>query len=94
MGYFSVLDDELPEITSRARFHLYSNGYEDSISTEDTKNTSPVEMNESKVDKIYTVGCFDLFHRGHKRLLMNMRNLGKEVSALTVTIVLMNFYYR
>jgi len=35
------------------------------------------EMN--KVDKVYTVGCFDLFHRGHSTLLRNMRKLGKEV---------------
>ena len=32
-----------------------------------------------RVDKVYTVGCFDLFHRGHINLLRNMRKLGKEV---------------
>lgn len=34
---------------------------------------------ENKVDKIYTIGCFDLFHYGHKKLLENMRKLGKQV---------------
>ena len=33
----------------------------------------------NKVDKVYTVGCFDLFHRGHINLLRNMRKLGREV---------------
>ena len=33
-----------------------------------------------KVDKVYTVGCFDLFHRGHEILLKRMRKLGKEVN--------------
>nr|KAG5708039.1 hypothetical protein BaRGS_025177 [Batillaria attramentaria] len=31
------------------------------------------------VDKVYTVGCFDLFHNGHIRLLQRMRALGRQV---------------
>ena len=38
-----------------------------------------VTKNDERVDKVYTVGCFDLFHRGHVNLLKNMRKLGKEV---------------
>ncbi|XP_061188634.1 uncharacterized protein LOC133196791 [Saccostrea echinata] len=34
---------------------------------------------DDRVDRVYTVGCFDLFHRGHVRLLQRMRRLGKEV---------------
>ena len=37
------------------------------------------EEEDNRVDKVYTVGCFDLFHRGHIVLLKNMRKLGKEV---------------
>ena len=32
-----------------------------------------------KVDKVYTVGCFDLLHRGHENLFKNMRTMGREV---------------
>ncbi|KAK7114779.1 uncharacterized protein [Littorina saxatilis] len=31
------------------------------------------------VDKVFTVGCFDIFHSGHVRLLQRMRSLGKQV---------------
>ena len=44
-----------------------------------TDDGTTVSRRGEKVDKIYTVGCFDLFHRGHRKLLRNMRNLGKEV---------------
>lgn len=29
--------------------------------------------------RVYTVGCFDYFHRGHQNLLANMRRYGNEV---------------
>ena len=32
-----------------------------------------------RVDKVYTVGCFDLFHDGHVQLFQRLRNLGKQV---------------
>ncbi|KAH3770174.1 uncharacterized protein LOC127844441 isoform X2 [Dreissena polymorpha] len=31
------------------------------------------------VDKVYTVGCFDLFHDGHRILLERLSQLGKQV---------------
>ena len=33
-----------------------------------------------RVDKVYTIGCFDLFHEGHIRLFERLRTLGKQVS--------------
>ncbi|KAJ8303487.1 hypothetical protein KUTeg_019883 [Tegillarca granosa] len=33
---------------------------------------------DGRVDKVYTIGCFDLFHKGHVRLLQRMRSLGKQ----------------
>jgi bifunctional ADP-heptose synthase (sugar kinase/adenylyltransferase) len=32
-----------------------------------------------KVDKIYTVGCFDLFHEGHIILMERLKELGSQV---------------
>lgn len=34
---------------------------------------------DGRADKVYTVGCFDLFHDGHVRLLQRMRQYGREV---------------
>ena len=40
----------------------------------------------TRVDKVYSVGCFDLFHVGHVSLLRNMRKLGKEVGCVCACI--------
>ena len=45
---------------------------------------------QGKVDKVYTVGCFDLLHQGHLNLFERMRQLGKEVSvvySLSVSVI-------
>ena len=34
---------------------------------------------DGRADKVFTVGCFDLFHDGHVRLLQRMRQYGREV---------------
>ncbi|KAI8759564.1 hypothetical protein BgiBS90_031594, partial [Biomphalaria glabrata] len=34
---------------------------------------------DCRVERVYTVGCFDLFHYGHIRLLKEMRKYGKKV---------------
>lgn len=34
---------------------------------------------DGRADKVYTVGCFDLFHEGHRLLLQRMRQYGREV---------------
>ena len=51
-----------------------------SFSLGDSDLASSDEDNEGKVDKVYTIGCFDLFHRGHVNLLRNMRKHGREAS--------------
>lgn len=43
-----------------------------------TRTSSIMEL-DTRVDKIYTVGCFDLFHHGHEQLINRMRELGKKV---------------
>ncbi len=62
--------------------------FRNSLSSEDfdeqrQQETTPSGYHDDeKVDKVYTIGCFDLFHRGHKKLLKNMRKFGKEVTLL------------
>lgn len=34
---------------------------------------------DTRVDKVYTVGCFDLFHHGHVKIINRMREIGKKV---------------
>ncbi|XP_005101562.2 uncharacterized protein LOC101860260 [Aplysia californica] len=34
---------------------------------------------DSRVERVYTIGCFDLFHHGHVTLLNRMRTFGKKV---------------
>ncbi|CAF1589224.1 unnamed protein product [Adineta ricciae] len=34
---------------------------------------------DGRADKVYTVGCFDLFHEGHRLLLQRMRQYGRQV---------------
>ena len=34
---------------------------------------------DNRVDKVYTIGCFDLFHFGHVKLLNRMKEIGKKV---------------
>jgi len=38
-----------------------------------------IEKIDTRVDKVYTVGCFDLFHHGHIKLIERMREIGKKV---------------
>jgi cytidyltransferase-like protein len=51
----------------------------ETIQEENEHVNVPEELETDKVDKVYTIGCFDLFHHGHIRLLENMRKRGKQV---------------
>ena len=53
---------------------------ENKIANETNQLVKVVEQeNDSRVDKVYTIGCFDLFHFGHVRLIERMREIGKKV---------------
>lgn len=41
--------------------------------------STPKDVIDNRVDKVYTIGCFDLFHHGHVQLIKRMRELGKKV---------------
>ena len=64
----------LPKVQSAPEFPISRSSCSD-----DSEDDLSQSENDGRVDKIYTVGCFDLFHRGHINLLKNMRTLGKEV---------------
>jgi len=34
---------------------------------------------EKKYERVFSVGCFDQFHYGHKKILTTMREFGKEL---------------
>lgn len=38
-----------------------------------------IVLQNDYVDKVYTIGCFDLFHEGHRILFQRMRQLGREI---------------
>ena len=67
----------LLQSSSVPAFRLGSDSDNSTCSDVEEEEERVAEMN--KVDKVYTVGCFDLFHRGHSTLLRKMRSLGKEV---------------
>jgi cytidyltransferase-like protein len=52
-----------------------TNSLEKAIAEEDEE----IEVVDTRVDKVYTVGCFDLFHDGHVNLIRRMREIGKKV---------------
>ncbi len=55
------------------------------------RETTPSgDHGDERVDKVYTVGCFDLFHRGHRKLLKSMKKLGKEVIIIYNAVSLTN----
>lgn len=49
------------------------------IATDQSVVSSPVVSSLTPTTKVYTVGCFDLFHRGHQSMLMAMREFGTFV---------------
>ena len=59
----------------------------------DSAASSDHDDSEGKVDKVYTVGCFDLFHRGHFNLLKNMRKFGREVGSCSCMLHKLHVVY-
>lgn len=54
------------------------------VLTQEEDDDEALDLGENEVvDKVYTIGCFDLFHHGHQKLLRRMRRLGKKVGSFT-----------
>lgn len=64
----------LPQVASAPDLHLLRSHSDSESSNEDRKEDDP-----GMVDKVYTVGCFDLLHYGHEKLFKHMRTMGREV---------------
>ena len=64
----------VPHVSSAPNLQMLS-PHTDSESSSDERR----DDDSHKVDKVYTVGCFDLLHRGHEILFKNMRTMGREV---------------
>ena len=53
---------------------------EEKIITENIRQDNLLlEKLDQRVDKVYTVGCFDLFHYGHIHLFERMSSMGKKL---------------
>ena len=55
-------------------------------------NSVPLNAFDTRVDRVYTVGCFDLFHTGHITLLQRMKALGKQVSSICIGFIDLPLY--
>ena len=75
----------LPKVQSAPQFQISH-----SSSSDDSEDETGQLRVDERVDKVYTVGCFDLFHRGHINLLKNMRKLGKEVCVCVCVLSLIH----
>ncbi|CAF1157633.1 unnamed protein product [Adineta ricciae] len=58
-----------------------SNGHEteEPPRTLQRSTSLPAIWIDGRADKVFTIGCFDLFHEGHRLLLQRMRQFGREV---------------
>jgi hypothetical protein len=65
----------------KKRRHLYlEDHHKDDLNGKvDLKTKFAQDKDDKRVDKVYTIGCFDLFHHGHVQLIQRMRQLGKKV---------------
>ena len=66
-------DDQIKDQNSNFSYKRPKNGLMRSSSA------LSIEKADTRVDKVYTVGCFDLFHHGHIKLIERMREIGKKV---------------
>ncbi|CAH1274489.1 PCYT2 [Branchiostoma lanceolatum] len=74
---------EMERIETSHNFNLRSTGSQATLKNDrshddhiqDNLELDPV----NPVDTVFTVGCFDLFHTGHKNLLQRMRKMGRKL---------------
>jgi len=73
-----VEDEDAPEEASATELVFVPPKLQPQSSTASASSAVDVQTG-SIVDKVITVGCFDLLHAGHKKLFRRMRGLGKRL---------------
>jgi bifunctional ADP-heptose synthase (sugar kinase/adenylyltransferase) len=69
----------IQENDSKAVSESENSSTETSVQECNKSYKSDKQLIDNRVDKVYTIGCFDLFHHGHIRLIERMRQVGKKV---------------
>jgi len=71
-----MVDFENNEIKDQNVNYTYKRPRNSTLRTSVCSIGEPID---TRVDKVYTVGCFDLFHHGHVTIINRMREIGKKV---------------
>lgn len=50
-----------------------------SLKKQTLESNLTLEEHTDRYDKVYTIGCFDLLHRGHRNLFRTMRSIGDQI---------------
>ena len=80
---YDTLDDDENEIREKQLPHNRITSSSDSqgeivYAIQDNPSVDLIPT-DPYVDKVYTIGCFDLFHEGHRILFQRMRQLGRTL---------------
>ncbi|CAF0932143.1 unnamed protein product [Adineta steineri] len=75
----SITNNSEDETKERCGSTSSSEGQNECSHTYQRSASLPAIWIDGRADKVYTVGCFDLFHEGHRLLLQRMRQFGREV---------------
>mmetsp|Transcript_21188 Transcript_21188/g.50369 ORF Transcript_21188/g.50369 Transcript_21188/m.50369 type:complete len:413 (+) Transcript_21188:892-2130(+) len=81
----SIREGRMSAIMERSSFlsgdklRAMKSSVEDMI--EEVQNLKPCLPEGWENRKVYTIGCFDLFHRGHQNVLMSLREFGAYIVA-------------
>ncbi|CAF0851603.1 unnamed protein product [Adineta steineri] len=70
---------EINKDKSENRSTISTKSEEEQSCTIHRSSSLPTIWINGRADKVYTIGCFDLFHEGHRLLLQGMRQYGREV---------------
>ncbi|CAF5209486.1 unnamed protein product, partial [Rotaria magnacalcarata] len=77
--FVNHINDIREENDDRSSSSSASECQEDYLHNLPRSSSLPAIWLDGRADKVYTIGCFDLFHEGHRLLLQRMRQFGREV---------------